>query len=174
MKIPRNLFINRPYYQDERGSLKLISCPTAPIETTYPELGTEPTQIVITNTNPHTGRGLHFQKSSPLLQVVSVIHGEIIECMIKREVADNNYTYTPYSQKIKSTDEDSTFIVPPGWGHGFFTKNSSAVLLYLVWGARNLSDEFGLNLKSSAFKFLDETLKDKIFLNERDSKYEYI
>lgn len=172
MKIPQNLFIKRPHYHDERGSLKLISCPTAPMETTYPELGTEPTQIVITHTNPHTGRGLHFQKNSPLLQVVSVIYGEIIECMVQRQTEDSNYT--PYSQIIKSTDESSTFIVPPGWGHGFFTKNSSAVLLYLVWGKRNLSDEFGLNLKSNAFKFMDETLKEKIFLNERDAKYAYI
>jgi len=172
MQIPKRLFVHRQLYKDDRGSLQLLQCPTTPLLNSNLNHSIAPTQTILSRTNPYTGRGLHFQRESPLLQMISVIHGEIIECLVERNLPDNNSL--AYSQKIKSTDENNTFIIPNGWAHGFYTTNNPATLIYMVWGVRNLEDEFGLNLKSKAFNFLDEALKEKITMNERDSHYEYI
>ena len=172
MKIPRSLFLARPLYKDERGSTQLLQCPTYPLADNKLTYGIAPTQIILSQTNPYTGRGLHFQKKCPLFQIISVIHGEIIECLVQRDLNKNNIQ--SYSQKIKSTDENNTFMVPAGWAHGFYTMSNHATLLYMVWGEREMVDEYGLNMKSNVFKFIDKPLRDKITLNERDANYENI
>jgi len=172
MKIPHKLFVTRPLFKDERGSTQLLQCPTYPFADNELTHGKAPTQIILSQTNPYTGRGLHFQKKNPLFQIISVIHGEIIECLVQRDLNENNIQ--SYSKKIKSTDENNTFMVPAGWAHGFYTMSNHATLLYMVWGKREIADEYGLNLKSKVFKFIDKPLRDKITLNKRDANYEHI
>jgi dTDP-4-dehydrorhamnose 3,5-epimerase len=172
MKIPQSLFLAHPIYKDERGGLELLHCPTSPFFNVSSEYNTSPTQVLLSKTNPYTGRGLHFQKKHPLFQVISVIDGEITECLVQRK--NKNGSLEACSQKIKSTDKNNTFMVPAGWAHGFYTLEKPATLLYLVWGERRIEDESGLNLKSTTFNFLDKSLKNKIELNERDAEYEYI
>ena len=47
---------------------------------------------------------------------------------------------------ISSNDKLNSFVIPKGWAHGFFTKSREATIIYQVWGARKVSDEYGYNL----------------------------
>ena len=170
--IPKKIRFSLPTFKDNRGSLSLMRCST--INDIPSFFSQEPNQIFISTTKPWRGRGLHFQKESPLLQTVTVVEGSIYECLVETKMIKKTSTYNTYRNKISASDELNSFIVPKGWAHGFFTKFKSAIILYQVWGTRDENDEYGYNMRDPKFNLLTHEEGKNLRLNKRDSNFKLI
>jgi dTDP-4-dehydrorhamnose 3,5-epimerase-like enzyme len=175
-KIPKKILFSLPKFSDLRGSLSLLRCNTIKKGTkNVPDFFTKnPDQIFISETKPWHGRGLHYQMKNPLLQTVTVVSGEIEECLVEKIETTQGIGFKTYKDKITSHDEFNSFVIPKGWAHGFFTKDDAATILYQIWGLRSIDDELGFNLRDSRFGFLDKIERSKIKLNERDNAYKLL
>jgi len=170
--IPKKIRFSLPSFKDNRGSLSLIRCAT--IKNIPNFFLDEPDQVFISNTKPWHGRGLHFQKESSLLQTVTVIEGSIYECLVETKISKKTTTYNSYRDKVSASDELNSFIIPKGWAHGFFTKSKGSIILYQVWGTRNVNDEHGYNIRDPKFNFLTHEEGKNLRLNKRDSNFKLI
>ena len=175
-KIPRSILFSLPDFIDSRGSLSLIRCSTIlQGKKNVPNFFHKtPDQIFISKTKPWHGRGLHYQMKNPLLQTVTVISGEIEECLVEKIETTKGKGFKTYKDKITSHDEFNSFVIPTGWALGVFTKDAAATILYQIWGLRSIEDEHGFNLRDSRFGFLDKIERSKIKLNDRDNAYKLL
>ena len=173
--LPQSILVTPATFADDRGFLSLLFCPTVELFCPDGNLLGPPDQIVLTNTKPKTGRGLHFQDREPLLQLVSIVKGSIIECLVKRTRIDsqNPKITQSYTGRIDATHGQNSFFVPRGWAHGFFTKDEEASVLYIIWGTRNIKHEKGFNLLDPSFGFFNKQNRVPT-LNKRDQSYEFL
>ena len=173
--LPSSIFRSQINFHDARGHLTLVSCPTIDLRCPDGRRLGKPDQVVLSHTKPKTGRGLHFQKTEPLLQFISVLSGSINECLVRSPSIDptSPNAFECYRGVISSGSKKNSFFIPRGWAHGFYTVEEAATLLYLIWGERNVEYETGYNFFDPAFGFFDES-HNRPRLNKRDANYDFL
>tara|TARA_B100001057_G_scaffold497988_1_gene603678 strand:- start:49 stop:498 length:450 start_codon:yes stop_codon:yes gene_type:complete len=111
-------------FTDERGDFNL-----------YESVGYDQVNVV-TNKNPFTFRGLHYQTDPPQTKIVKVIQGKVIDFLVNLKT---------YQTKHYFLDKDSDpLIVPDNYAHGYLTLETDTIFTYLVRGKYNPESEHSM------------------------------
>lgn len=112
-------------------------------------------------------RGLHFTKSRPQTQIVTVMRGRIFDVVV--DIRKDSPTFGKWFGTELSDEGIRQIYMPHGFAHGFCVLSEYADLHYKVSQRYDPSDEGGLIWNDSEVK-IDWPIKDPI-ISERDARH---
>lgn len=119
---------SRKTFLDERGSFSQLA--------QFKDFPYEFKQCNVSYSRAGVFRGIHFRKSKPEAKLVNVIYGDIVDCVI-----DLRRDSKTFGQKdVFILGSDTTLLIPPGFGHGFYAVTPAA-FLYMVSEEWDKDDE---------------------------------
>ena len=105
----------------------------------YESLGYDQVNVV-TNPNPYTFRGLHYQTKPPQTKIVKVIQGKVIDFLVNLKT---------YHTKHYILDKNSDpLVIPDNYAHGYLTLENNTIFTYLVKGKYNPESEHSMVFKN--------------------------
>ena len=87
-------------------------------------------------------RGLHYTKSKPQAQILTVVRGAIFDVVV--DIRKNSPTFGKWFGTDLSDDSIRQIYMPPGFAHGFYVLSEYADLHYKVSQPYDSNDEGGL------------------------------
>lgn len=109
-------------------------------------------------------RGLHFQEP-PFEQwkLVTCLHGEILDYIV--DIRKNSSTYGSFIEVNLNGNKPECLLIPPGFAHGFYTKQENTLVSYKVSKEYNPSKDKGISWKSLEKDF------SQAIISERDEGF---
>tara|TARA_Y100000739_G_C20547152_1_gene436424 strand:+ start:487 stop:1023 length:537 start_codon:yes stop_codon:yes gene_type:complete len=112
-------------------------------------------------------RGLHFCRSNPQIQIVTVLRGKIFDVVV--DLRKNSKTFGKWLSFELSDQFISQIYMGKGFAHGFYVLSEFADLHYKVSENYNDKDDFGIFWDDRDLS-INWPCKDPI-LSEKDKKY---
>ncbi len=160
------LLIEPDCYEDERGFF---------LETfqkeRYSEVGIN--EVFVQDNHSRSAknvlRGLHFTKSKPQAQILTVMRGKILDVVV--DIRKESSTFGQWFGVELSDDGVRQIYMPHGFAHGFCVRSDYADLHYKVSQKYSPEDEGGLRWNDPK---LDIQWKvESPLISERDMNYPY-
>lgn len=156
-------------FQDKRGDFYEIFN-----EKRYKDLGLDINyfQDNFSYSKKNVLRGLHFCKSKPQTQLLTVLHGHIFDVVV--DLRKNSKTFGKWLSFDLSSESISQIYMKKGFAHGFYVLSEFAYLHYKVSENYDAEDDFGIFWNDSDLsidwpcKNPIVSNKDKNFPNFRD------
>jgi dTDP-4-dehydrorhamnose 3,5-epimerase len=134
--------INHISVCDERGFLKRLFCE----EILKDLLGNKQIKQINQTLTKKTGtvRGLHFQfPPYQETKIVSCLKGKVWDVAV--DLRKGSPTLFHYCATLLSEDSSTSFLIPPGFAHGFQTLEPNCQMLYLHTEVYNSEHEGAIN-----------------------------
>ena len=111
-------------------------------------------------------RGMHYQWNLPMGKLVRVLKGKIIDVVV-----DIRADYETFGEKFYytlSSENNSSLYIPPGFAHGFISKEDESIVLYKCTSEYNCDGESGINPFDKALDIVWGISSDEAILSEKD------
>jgi dTDP-4-dehydrorhamnose 3,5-epimerase len=117
-----------------------------------------------------TVRGLHFQ-IPPMAQgkLVRVIKGSVLD--VAADLRQGSPTYGRHVSRVLSAANQEQLFIPPGFAHGFCTREDDTIVLYKVSNFYSPNHERGVRWNDRTLAIDWELSEAEAMLSERDRGY---
>ena len=121
---------------------------------------------VVSKSKKNVIRGLHLQIKKPQDKFIGVLKGKILDVVV--DLRKNSKTFGKHF-KIELTDKNGKSIfIPPGFAHGFLTKEKENIVHYYNTNYRSSGNEIGIMWNDATLK-IKWPIKKPI-LSKKDKK----
>lgn len=115
-------------------------------------------------------RGMHFQQPMAEFKLVTCVKGKIWDVIV--DLRKDSPTFLKWHAEVLSQDEESSFLIPKGFAHGFQSLDKDCELIYLHSEFYSPQNEKGLRYDDNILDI--KWPLDVSFCSERDKQHKLL